>query len=424
MNVWSITAARDEIDQRVGLCVDIVTVEQYLGILQHLTQAPSKRRDIVRKRLVGSQRIQRISTRGVRRVILHVIKWARRDTHLLVKRAIRVVKLARQIQKTKIRAFHIETHSRNGSATLGEVRKQRREQPLDSAGLGSKARNARDIQVRCLWSHQEVSIQKDRRIRPTSAIHPDWNPRVASVAQIPVHPERDVDILLLRQKHVAHRYWLHRFFWNLSQYRRAVQPNLGAFRRCKSSSLGSTIVTQHVVHRRYEISVAEPFRNDTVNARNLSVDGSAAIDSHNRPDPDWRIESSPEMELVRSIGLTLRRDHPAKWLRHAIDLRNCSQSRIPYAMRSHRASGNATGEVSASTHRDISSARAAMSPPSDASIRTRPNIASRPRASRSLRYQLITGLRRWDGGAKTELRSPRRSDITTSSASPSANSVW
>ena len=67
-------AFTDEIDERIGLCVHVVLVEQHLGVLQHLAQAPGERTHVMRQRLVGTQRVERVALRRVWREVLHVGK--------------------------------------------------------------------------------------------------------------------------------------------------------------------------------------------------------------------------------------------------------------------------------------------------------------------------------------------------------------
>src|SRR5687768_12973464 len=107
------------------------------------------------------------------------------------------------------------------------------------------------------------------------------------------------------------------------------------------------------MHRRLQIGVAEAFDDYSVDVRDVTIDRVRAVDSHDGSDSDGTIERCPEMELVRSVGLSLSRDDSSERLGHEIALRNSSASRIPYAILSQRPSGSASGAPSARSQRDI-----------------------------------------------------------------------
>ena len=107
----------DEVDQRVGLGVDVVLVEQHLGVLEHLAQPPRERRDVVEQRLVAAQRVERHAVRLVRREVLHVLERlaaARRSCSYSARS--RVVDLARLVEEAEVGALHVEAH--RGDAAL------------------------------------------------------------------------------------------------------------------------------------------------------------------------------------------------------------------------------------------------------------------------------------------------------------------
>ena len=72
--------APDEVDQRVGLRVDVVLVEQHLGVLQHFAQSPRERRHVVQQRLVRPERVEREAVGLVRREVLDVLERLGADT--------------------------------------------------------------------------------------------------------------------------------------------------------------------------------------------------------------------------------------------------------------------------------------------------------------------------------------------------------
>src|SRR6185369_6540930 len=116
----------------------------------------------------------------------------------------------------------------------------------------------------------------------------------------------------------------------LAKYGGRVEPDLGALRHGEAGVLGRSVVAQHVVHRRLKIGVAESFHHNAVHARNLAVDRIRSVDTDDRPDSNWRIERSPEMKFVRSVGTPLGgHDTTKQQTTNEIALRNSSVSRIP-----------------------------------------------------------------------------------------------
>src|SRR4051812_2702249 len=273
--------------------------------------------------------------------------------------------------------------------------------------------------MRGLGSEKEVGVEIDHGVGPTGAVHPHRYAGVRAFAQITVHPQRDLNVLFARQKYLAHRHRLQRLLRNLSQHRRRVEPDFGALRRGVARRSRQSVVAEHVVHRRLEIGVAEALDDDPVDVRNLAVDRMCAVDAHDGPDADRRIDRRPEMEFVRSVWLPLGRYDAAQCFAHEMALRNSSQSRIPYDILSQRPSGSARGDVSDSTQREISSARSAGLSHSATSTRTNPHIASCPSGPRWRRYQLSTELLDRGDTRNTDERSPFRRPITILSESPS-----
>src|SRR4029079_2561793 len=124
---------------------------------------------------------------------------------------------------------------------------------------------------------------------------------------------------------------------------------------------------KHIVHRTLQIRVAESFDYNSIDMRNVAFDSMPTVDANDCADSNRTIERGPEMKLMRSVRLPLRRDYPSKRVRHYIALKNSSVSRIPYAILSQRPSGSASGAPSAIIHREISSARDEISSVIDAS---------------------------------------------------------
>ena len=88
-------------------------------------------------------------------------------------------------------------------------------------------------------------------------------------------------------------------------------------------------MAHHIVHWRLQIGVAEAFDDYSVDVRDLPVDRLRTVDAYDCADPHRRIDRRPEMEFVRSVGLSLGRYYAAQCFAHEIALRNSSQSRMP-----------------------------------------------------------------------------------------------
>jgi hypothetical protein len=78
----------NEIDQRVGLCIDVVLVEKDLSELENLAQTPGERSDVVEKRLVVAERVEGEALGCIRREIPDVLERLRLDAKLLVQRVV------------------------------------------------------------------------------------------------------------------------------------------------------------------------------------------------------------------------------------------------------------------------------------------------------------------------------------------------
>ena len=306
-------ALLDEIDERVGLRVDVVFVQRHLRVLEHFAKSPRERRDVVRERRVGPQRVQRVSLRGVRREVFDVLERLGGHAEALVQRAIGVVEFRRRlIEEAEIGALHVEAHGRHAPFLLGEVREDRREQPLDRARLGREARYAADVEVRRLRPEQKIRVEPHRRRRRARAIQPDRNARARSRREIRVHSQCDGDVFVAREMNSAHRHRLERFLGNVPEYGGRVQANLGAARWCARVSARFTVVAEHLVQRRLDVRVTEPLDDHAVHPGERAADGLRALDAHDGSDADRRIERRPEMEFVRSIGFPLSCDYAAE----------------------------------------------------------------------------------------------------------------
>ena len=242
-------ALPDEVDERVGLRVDVVFIQQHFGELQHLAQPPRERRHTVGERRVRAQRVQREAASRERREVAHVLKRCRRHTEHFVYLEIGRLELSRLIEEAEVRTLHIETDRRDGTAMRGKVREDGLQQPLDSAGFRSESRDTGNVQVRCFRPHQKVGVEEDRRTHAAGPIHADGDSRGRFAGDIPVHTQRHSDIGIVGEVHRAEWHGLQRFFGDMSQHRRGVQPYFSAIGVRQRPVLRTAIVSEHVVQR-------------------------------------------------------------------------------------------------------------------------------------------------------------------------------
>jgi hypothetical protein len=62
--------------------------------------------------------------------------------------------------------------------------------------------------MRCFGANEEIRVEVDGRVGAARAVHADRNSSSIPVAQIAIHPQGDGDILLGREKNLAHRHRL------------------------------------------------------------------------------------------------------------------------------------------------------------------------------------------------------------------------
>ena len=266
-------------------------------------------------------------------------------------------------------------------------------------------------------------------------------PGARSFLEIAVHAQRDGDVVVVGEKHRAHRHRLQRLLGHAA----AAPPRCrGESRRARVDrerrAARRAVVAEHVVQRRLQIGVAESLDDDSVDLGNLSVHRMRAFDAHDRPDADRRVERRPEMEFVRRVRLALGRDDAAEWRSTLTMTESRSCSAVIKRSASHHRSQEFLAVTNAVHHlvpprvgqrdrraprresdRDTSSARAIervsrRACGSAISTRTNPHIGSCPTGSRRRRYQLATVVRFGDVTRNTLDRSPARRPNTTSSA--------
>ena len=218
----------DEIDQRIGLRVDVVLVQQHLRVLQHLAETPGEGGHVVEQCLVAAQRVERHTIRLVWREVLHVGERLGCHAAPLVEGAIGVADLARLIEEAEVRALHVEADRGDAALLRGKVREDGLQQPLDGARFRRETGDTGDVEVRSLRTDEKFGVEIDRRVGASGAIHPDRDAGARALCQIGVHPERGLDVRFVGEKDIAHRHRLQRFFRNVAEHRRRIQPDLRA----------------------------------------------------------------------------------------------------------------------------------------------------------------------------------------------------
>src|SRR6266540_848462 len=125
----------DEVDQRVGLGVDVVAVEQNFGVLQNFAETPCQRSDVIEECLVGAKRIERETLCRVRREVPNPVERLGRNAHFLIKLEVAILERTRLVEKAEVRTLYVEAHRGDRALVLREMREDRGEQPLNGARL-------------------------------------------------------------------------------------------------------------------------------------------------------------------------------------------------------------------------------------------------------------------------------------------------
>ncbi len=233
---------------------------------------------------------------------MHPLEWTRRNAEGLVEGEIgRVERRRRLVEEAEIGSFHVEAERRDRPFLLGEMGEDRGQQPFDRARLGRESGDPGDREMCGLGAEQEVGVEVHGGVGPARVIEPNGNPRVRPVPEVGVHAERAGDIRIVGEKDLPHADRLQRLLRDLAQHRRGVQPDLGpGFRRRTR--------VREIVERRFEIRVAQPFDHHAIHRRHVPVDRMRSHHSHDRADPNVRIERRPKVKRMRGVGSSLGGD--------------------------------------------------------------------------------------------------------------------
>ena len=296
----------EEIDEGVRLGVDVVAVEQHLGEIEHLGEAPDERLDVAHQIRVSAQGVEVDPVPLVRREVTHPLERPRRDAEALVAPQILVSQGSGLVEEAEVRPLHVETHRGDAALVLGEVLEDRGQEELDGARLGGKARHARQVQVRRFGTEQEIGVEVDRSLEPAGGVQAHGNPRRLRPGEIGIHAQRLRDVRVGRDEHARERHRLQRLLGHLAQHRRRPEPDFLPHRRALGRAYRIAFGADDVMQRRLEVGVGEPVGDDAVHHAPHSL-----FDFHDRADPDARLHRRPEMELVRRCGFELGRDDAA-----------------------------------------------------------------------------------------------------------------
>ena len=304
----------EEVDECVGLGVDVVAVQEHFGEVEHLLEAPHEGLDGAHEVGMRAQGVEVHAVRLEGRVVAHPAERLRRDPEPLVAAAVRVVEAPRLVEEAEVGTLHVEAHGGNPSLVRREVLEDGRQQELDGARLGRESRDARDVEVSRFRTVQEVRVQVDRRLEPSRGVQPHRDGGGGGALEVGLHAEGAGHVSVGRHEHAAERDRLQRLLGLLAQHGRGPQPNLLAHRGAVSCASGISVGADHVVQWGGKVGVGEPIRHNPEDHPSL-FPRPTSLDPDNRPDPDRRLGSGPEVELVRRRRLELGGDHPADRLR-------------------------------------------------------------------------------------------------------------
>src|SRR6266566_556393 len=149
----------DEVDQRIGLRIDVVPVEKDLCKLQDLAQAPREWRHVVKQSLVVPEGVESQTLRRVGREIPDALEWLGLDAKLFIESLVRFFDLSRLVQVAEVGTFDVEAHRRDRPFLSRKMLEQRSEQPLHGARFRRQPRDARDVEVGSLGSEQKIRVE-------------------------------------------------------------------------------------------------------------------------------------------------------------------------------------------------------------------------------------------------------------------------
>ncbi len=293
-----------KIDEGIGFRVHVVAVEHDLGVVQHLPQSPHQRLGVRREVLIAPQRVQVDAVGLERRVIVDVGERLGSEAEPLIEMAIFFGDRTGLIQEAEIRPLHVEAERRHRPLVGRKRLEHAREQELDRAGLGRKARHTADVEVRGLGPEQEVAVEIDRRLEAAGRVHANRNAGGPLAIGVGIHSERETDVGIGREMHRTQRYRLERLFRCLAERSGEKKADLGAFSRLEPYRPWIAVGADHRMERCHEIGVRKGIGHHAVHR------SPGRFDPNDGPDADGRVPRRPEPELVGGGGFELGGNHP------------------------------------------------------------------------------------------------------------------
>ena len=180
---------REEVDERVGLRVDVVAIEQHFGVVQHFPQAPHQRFRIVSQVRMGTQGVEVDAVRFERREIGEIGERFGSEPQTSIQRLILLVEFGRLVEEAQIGALDVETDGRHRSLVTREGLEHARQEELHRAGLRGESGNTGDPEMCGFRPQQKVRVEVHRRLEPTGGIHPDRHTGGPLAGDIGVHAQ-------------------------------------------------------------------------------------------------------------------------------------------------------------------------------------------------------------------------------------------
>ena len=163
--------------------------------------------------------------------------------------------------------------------------------------------------MRGLGAKQKIGVEVDGRFAAGRGVEADGNGGGRRRIEERVHAQRLRDVHIIGDVHLPERHRLQWLFRRLPQHRRRPVPDLLACRGRLLGTRGIALGAHNVVQRRREIRIREALGDNAVDHPSL-VPRPASPHFHDRTNSNRGIRRRPEMELVWSRGLQLRRDDP------------------------------------------------------------------------------------------------------------------
>ncbi len=239
----------EEIDERVGLGIHVVTIEHDLRVVEHLPQPPYQGVRVPSQGLVPAEGVEVDAVRLEGCVVVHVGERLRPEAESGVLPAVLLAQEGGLIEKAEVGAFHVEAERRDAALVAGEGLEDAAQQEFHRAGLRGETRDPRDVEVRGLGAEQEVAVQVDGGLQAPGRVESDRDAGGALAGGIRIHPKREHHVLVAREPDGAERHRLERLFGDLPQHGGREQANLRPLARLQARGDRIAVGADHGLHR-------------------------------------------------------------------------------------------------------------------------------------------------------------------------------